>query len=163
MAIASTQRRLRLGTDNETCDVNELLSDLVEDLKATVPMGNGMNMTYRGDPITMSARDAVSIGVIVGELVTNCLKYAFPDNGVGAIEVSLTREDEETARLEVADDGIGALAETPLSGLGSMIIATLSESIGGTIERSVANGDGGLSGMRVAVTFPVAPSAAEPT
>ena len=163
MAIASTQRRLRLGTDNETCDVNELLSDLVEDLKATVPMGNGMNMTYRGDPITMSARDAVSIGVIVGELVTNCLKYAFPDNGVGAIEVSLTREDEETARLEVADDGIGALAETPLSGLGSMIIATLSESIGGIIERSVANGDGGLSGMRVAVTFPVAPSAAEPT
>src|SRR5690606_13982099 len=40
MAIASTQRRLRLGTDNETCDVNELLSDLVEDLRATVPSDN---------------------------------------------------------------------------------------------------------------------------
>jgi two-component sensor histidine kinase len=111
----------------------------------------------------MSARDAVSIGVIVGELVTNCLKYAFPDNGVGAIEVSLTRKDEETARLEVADDGIGAMAEVPLGGLGSMIVSTLSDSIGGTIERSVASGNGGLSGMRVAVTFPVAPSAADPT
>jgi two-component sensor histidine kinase len=104
----------------------------------------------------MYARDAVSIGVIVGELVTNCLKYAFPDNGTGTIEVSLLREGADSARLEVADNGVGANGDAPDGGLGSMIIATLSESIGGTIERN-GPADEGERGMRVAVTFPVEP------
>jgi two-component sensor histidine kinase len=57
-------------------------------------------------PVEVDHSQAVAVGLIVNELVTNCLKYAFPLRQ-GTVTVVLERVEPGKARLTVADDGIG--------------------------------------------------------
>ena len=54
----------------------------------------------------METDRALPLGMAVNELVTNAIKYAFPDGRSGRIEVSF-ETDDEAWRLSIADDGIG--------------------------------------------------------
>ena len=60
---------------------------------------------------------AVSLGIIVTELVTNAYKYAYSDNKTGNIRVSMTRVGEEGC-LSVEDDGVGWSGSEPATGTG---------------------------------------------
>ncbi len=59
-----------------------------------------------GDAL-LNIETAVPCGLIVTELVSNALKYAFPDGGSGRITVELLVLDNDMFELTVADDGIG--------------------------------------------------------
>lgn len=58
------------------------------------------------DSLNLDVDTVVPLGLILNELITNSLKYAFPDDRQGLIEVSL-QEDSEGLRLSVNDNGIG--------------------------------------------------------
>ena len=75
---------------------------------------------------------AIPIGLIVNELISNSLKYAFPNQGKGEIRVSLY-EKEEILLLEVADDGVGIKPDfIPLgTGFGSELISLLTRQLDG--------------------------------
>ncbi len=129
--IASGHRRLRLGPDFETVRVDEFLSDLLGDLQ-TARVLDGIELVTRFEPLTIGARDATTIGILLGELLTNARKHAFPDASDGRVEVTLSRDEEGHARLEVADDGIG-LPPSPTGrtkGLGGTIVAQLARQFG---------------------------------
>ncbi len=53
---------------------------------------------------------AIPVGLIVNELVTNALKYAFPEGRPGTVEISLQAQDDNTLALRVKDDGVGLQA-----------------------------------------------------
>jgi PAS domain S-box-containing protein len=59
--------------------------------------------------VSLGLDSAIPCGLIVNELVTNCLKYAFPDgwDKKGLIEISIRRTDKGDVRLVVADNGRG--------------------------------------------------------
>jgi two-component sensor histidine kinase/Tfp pilus assembly protein PilF len=75
---------------------------------------------------------AIPIGLIVNELVSNSLKYAFPKKGKGNIRVSLY-EKGEILLLEVADNGVGIQSGLiPLgTGFGSELISLLTRQLDG--------------------------------
>ena len=133
-AISSGHRRLRLGADHDTTNAAEFLESVLEDLRAPDPAAAGPVFHTELEPLVIKARDATTIGIVLGELVTNALKHAFPDGRAGRIWVRLLRDDAGAARLEVEDDGIGLAAEPsgPESGLGAMIIRQLANQFGGT-------------------------------
>lgn len=86
---------------------------------------------------------AIPCGLIVNELVSNSLKYAFPQGRPGEIRITMCRSQEDHFTLAVADDGIGLPEDldhrnTPTLGL--QLVATLAEQLGGTIELSRENG-----------------------
>ncbi len=58
------------------------------------------------EPMKLSVETVIPIGLIVNELITNALKYAFPDNTTGEIEVNF-KEESDKLRLTVSDNGIG--------------------------------------------------------
>ncbi len=89
---------------------------------------------------------ALSIGLIVNELVTNAFKYAFPDDRAGTIRIQLRRVDG-IFELAVSDDGIGASGE-PHSGLGTRLINVLAAQIGGSVRREIPD-----TGYCVIVSF----------
>lgn len=85
---------------------------------------------------------AIPCGLIVNELVSNCLKHAFRDRSEGKIRI-LVSQDLENYRLEVCDDGCGIPPnaelvdrdpEVPDSSLGLQIINTLTRQLGGKME-----------------------------
>lgn len=58
------------------------------------------------DDIEMDIDSAMPLGLIINELITNSLKYAFPNDGKGQIKIGLKKNDHEFY-LEIADNGIG--------------------------------------------------------
>lgn len=105
--------------------------------------------------VVLPTAQAAPLALLVNELMTNALKYAFPDGRTGCITVSLQPEAEGLLRLEVADDGIG-IAGAPAgveSGIGGPLVEAFAEQIGGSISRS-----SGAGGTRVTVVFPAGPA-----
>jgi two-component sensor histidine kinase len=76
--------------------------------------------------------------LIVNELVTNAVKYAFLNGQEGHIFVRLVRQDANTALVSVRDDGIGLPPDFDLSmskGLGLRIVTALAKQLGADIRR----------------------------
>jgi two-component sensor histidine kinase len=77
---------------------------------------------------------AVSMGLIVNELVTNAIKHAFPDNRGGNIRVQFEAHEDQL-HLFVADDGVGfddCIESDP--GIGQDLVRGLSRQLGGELE-----------------------------
>ena len=151
MAIAGVHRRLYTSQDVTSVDLKEYLTSLIEDLKRA--MGDaGRNHPVHLDcvPLSIPTDKAVSLGIVVTELVTNAYKYAYPNDAEGEIRVKVLVEDKH-AILSVHDDGIG-MANTESSGtrLGTRVMTSMTTSLGGTLE---FNGDGG--GTAAILRFPV--------
>ena len=132
-AIAAAHRRLRLGHDLETASTDDFLDAVLEDLSTTISSADQISLSGQIDPITISARDATTLGILLSEIVTNAIKHAFPHGAGGTIEVQLKRVND-VPTLSVLDDGVGMPANGTgdQSGLGSVIIKQLSSQFGGT-------------------------------
>jgi two-component sensor histidine kinase len=74
------------------------------------------------------------IGLIVNELVTNAVKYAFPGEAKGTVTVTLKRVPGEL-RLTVVDDGQGLDPRRADSGLGARLVDGFAQQLGGHVER----------------------------
>lgn len=151
-AIASGHRRLRLGDDLETARADEFLEAVLQDMATTLCDADGVSLVGEFEPILISARDATTIGILVGELVTNALKHAFPAGRAGRILVWLKRDATGVPTLSVIDDGVGIEegSQPGEGGLGSVIIKQLAYQFGGVpaYERRLEGG------LKVVVPLP---------
>jgi two-component sensor histidine kinase len=87
--------------------------------------------------ITLELERAVPCGLIMNELITNAMKYAFPDGKKGTIWVELHASPEQKFSLQVADDGIGLPADFDLQStrsLGLQLVSSLVSQLGGSLE-----------------------------
>jgi two-component system, sensor histidine kinase PdtaS len=80
----------------------DFMSELCKKLKGTT---DGHTLHCHADPMLLSADHAIPLGLLINELVTNAVKYAYPKGG-GGIEVS-AREVDGHLHVEVSDQGIG--------------------------------------------------------
>ena len=151
--IASAQRRLRISSDRDEVSLARYLCDLVQDLSATM-VGHGVSLRIDAIPVTINSHDAVAVGIILNELVTNALKHAFPQDRQGLIRVSLTREGGR-AVLSVADDGVG-LGEAVVAGdqsLGFLVVKSMVASIRGDLRCRPSDESAALPGTEWRLTF----------
>lgn len=158
-AIAVAQRRLKLAEDLRTTDTQSFLEPVINDLRANLPDKGRVRVASEVEKISISSRHAVSLSVILLELVTNALKYAFPSDMRGLVGVKLGVVGDRV-HLVVEDNGVGTAAEMVVSGTGSGIVDTLVRSFGGTVAREEACSDAGRPGTRVSVVLPLASLAA---
>ncbi len=147
-AFAQVYRRLYTSDDVRLVALDDYLAGLVADLDRTLPTP-GPRIELAAQPAQIATDRAVSLGVIITELVTNAIKYAYPEGRSGAIRLSLTQRGE-TLVLAVEDDGVGITGDRPTgTGMGRLIIDSLAQSIGGEVERLPRR-----PGTRVEVRFP---------
>jgi two-component sensor histidine kinase/CHASE3 domain sensor protein len=151
-AIASAHRRLRLGGDFETASADEFLGAVLDDIATTASDAKNVRLSGEFEAIIVGARDATTLGILVGELVTNAVKHAFPAGRSGTIMVTLKRDDAGVPTLRVLDDGVGLTGEQLPGdgGLGSVIVRQLANQFGGQPHYERRSG-GGLS---VSVSLP---------
>jgi two-component sensor histidine kinase len=84
----------------------------------------------------LPAEQAVALGLLVGELVTNAVKYAHPAGVAGAITIEASTYDDDTIAIEVGDDGVGLPDDIdPLEtqSLGFSTIRLLAKRLGASI------------------------------
>ncbi|WP_273760432.1 sensor histidine kinase [Bartonella sp. ML70XJBT.G] len=127
--ISTAHRRLRLSDDMETTLLAEFLSSVVHDVEMAVPFELRENITIHTDfkDCRLSSRDATTLGIILGELLTNSLKHAFPDHRAGHIYISFGAEPNGQLMLIVEDDGVGMKNQTSeqKTGLGRLVVEQL--------------------------------------
>ena len=140
-AISKVHHRLYTRDDLTTIDLDDYLSTLVDELRASLDKGQrAVSLDLRADPIEVSPDEAVSIGVIVNELVSNAAKYAFADGAGGAITIALDRQGAGYT-LSVTDDGIGFDgSDAPRgSGMGMRIVNAVTRSLDSELETLAAH------------------------
>jgi two-component sensor histidine kinase len=126
----------------ESVDAATYLDALCRDLIASVDRGSGRAIAVKTDieSVVLPTDRAIPIGLIVNELVTNAIKYAFPGESSGTVTVALRRVPGEL-RLTVADDGKGVDPGRADSGRGARLVEGFAQQLGGQVER-VSNNHG---------------------
>jgi two-component sensor histidine kinase len=142
-AIGHVHRRLYTTDDVESVDMADYLTALTDELRQTwsTPAARRV-LTLNSEPIRLPTDKAVSLGVIVSELVSNACKYAYPADADGEIRVDLRLADPRHFVLRVEDDGCGiAAGSAPQgTGVGTKLIAAMAKSLKSAVELESANG-----------------------
>lgn len=128
-------------------DVSRYMQELCE---AHRPIADGRRIqieTDLEDGITVSPDTAVPLGIVLSELITNALKYAFPDGRLGRLLAELRGRDDGMIEVVICDDGIG-MVNAREGSLGYGIIRSLVRQIKGTID--IRSNDG----LTVTMLFP---------
>lgn len=133
--IADLHGRLYQNDTQEWIDAAGYLGDLCDGLRQSF-LGDGrIALDCRAADARLALDQAVPMGLIVNELVTNAIKHAFPRGGDGRIEVTFAL-DGPAAELRVADNGNGLIHNgTPArQGLGHRLVHALAAQLGATVE-----------------------------
>jgi two-component sensor histidine kinase len=136
-AIASMHRSLYTSDDVRQVEMDRYISTLASELAESMAKDRRRsNIVCAIDPVSIPSDRAVSVGMIVTELLTNAIKYAYPGDKEGEIRVELKRTSDDDAILVVEDDGEGFDPEGPIqgTGLGSRVVASMAKSIGSGIK-----------------------------
>ncbi len=136
LAIAQVHRRLYASDDVKSVPLGAYLEGLIDDLRQSADGGRiGDLLSLDADPLTISADAAVTIGIIVTELVINALKYAYP-GGSGPIRVTLRAKDcPGRYVLTVEDEGVGRPGAAVASGgLGRTIIRAMAAKLDSVLD-----------------------------
>ena len=133
-AIAQVHRRLYTGGDVERVDMQEYLTALMAELSATWSTAAApRDLRLSAERVHLPTDRAISLGVIVTELVSNACKYAYPA-GAGEVRVVLSSDGDTHFRLNVEDDGVGIGDGAPKgTGVGTKLIHAMAQSLSTTL------------------------------
>jgi two-component sensor histidine kinase len=135
-AIAQVHKRLYTSEDVRTVALDIYLAELVRDLHDSISDTQTItDILLDCCPLTIGTDQALSIGVILSEMITNAGKYAYAGERKGVVRVRLTVDETKAeACLMVEDDGVGLAAEAPTgTGLGGQIMEALASGLGGEL------------------------------
>jgi two-component sensor histidine kinase len=127
-ALALLYQALAKDAHTEEVDLGAYLSQIASAVMQA-QAAEGIRLALKADAWPVSVNVAMPTGLVVNELITNALKYAFQGREGGTITLNCL-VDEVGCRVEVADDGVGLPAGTtwPLPGkLSALIVTTLRE------------------------------------
>ena len=151
-AIMQIHRRLYTSENVEFVDMGEYLEGLVSELQQSLSSAHrNLPIRLNAESVTLGTDKAVSLGVIVAELVTNACKYAYGEGENGEIRVALTHGASDTLCLVVEDDGRGfAQGTAPMgTGLGQKVIGAMARSLSSSMTFDAAH-----KGTRAIMAFP---------
>ncbi|KRA50220.1 histidine kinase dimerization/phosphoacceptor domain -containing protein [Devosia sp. Root635] len=150
-AIAGVHRHLYTSDDVRSVHIGDYLHSLAAELEATMQAaGNDSRILVSVENFAIPTEKAASIGVVVTELVTNAIKYAYADQARGEVRILMSRGEGETIDLSVEDDGIGwdGTGKPQGTGLGSRIVKAMAHSLGARVAYGSAGG-----GTKVSLRF----------
>ncbi|BCL38374.1 PAS domain S-box protein [Nostoc sp. MS1] len=111
-SIALVHEKLYRSDDLANIDFAQYIPDLTIHLFDSYNVSsNCIRLNIQVDDVSLDIETAIPCGLIINELVSNALKYAFSDNRGGEIQVKLYQENDQTLTLIVEDNGIGLPAE----------------------------------------------------
>jgi two-component system, sensor histidine kinase PdtaS len=148
-AMSLIHQKLYQSDDVKTIDMAVYIPDLIIYLKESLEIRNNIKIVTDIDPIDFEIAEAVPLGLIINEAVTNSLKYAFLGRDKGQVNITLKKQDNRRYQLVIEDDGIGLPVDFELKkvlSMGMKLIKGLTEQLEGILEIE------GKNGTRISIT-----------
>ena len=163
LSVAAVQKHLNIAGGGKPIEIGSYLSRLCETLAhSMIGDSRPISLKVDSDPGTVVSHQAVSIGLIVTELVMNALKHAFPGEKKDAAIVVSYKVAENDWKLTVSDNGIGKqdlTANQKKGGLGTSLVQSLAKQLDAHVD--IASDSHGTSVSITHATFKSNPSQAE--
>jgi len=107
-AISLLHQKLYGSATATRVKISSYILEIINNLNESFDTGDNLiAFTYSVAPLSLDVSEALPIGVILNEAVTNSIKHAFPDKRKGEINVSLHETETGAVRLRIKDNGIG--------------------------------------------------------
>jgi two-component sensor histidine kinase len=139
--------------DYENIDFSEYVRNLAENFHTSYGFKlRNVKFNINVGRINFNIDTAIPCGLIINELVSNSIKYAFPDNREGEIHISLEKNRGSKYVLTVGDNGIGTGSREKLINsdtLGIQLVNLLSKQMNGELDVKTAPG----KGVEYSITF----------
>lgn len=137
--MAMVHEKLYQSEDLKDVNFKEYIENLVSDLFYSYGVKKGaIDLQIDADDIKMDIDTAIPCGLIINELVTNSLKYAFPDsNNEDIVKVELKRLQPDKLKLVISDNGVGLPEDLDMENvetLGLKMVTILVNQLKGTLK-----------------------------
>ena len=119
-------------------DAHDFVPAVVKQVKAAY--GGDVQLIYEVEHVSLGRDQATPLALLLSELVTNALKYAFPPGTPGTITIALSPGAEGYTRLIVRDDGVGMPENSKRTSMGMRLVKGVVDQLGGSY---VFHNDGG--------------------
>ncbi|MAN58894.1 MAG: histidine kinase [Flavobacteriaceae bacterium] len=135
-------QKLYQGNKLGSVEMKDYFINLSEGVLDTFGAEDRIHIECAMDRLELDVDTAVPIGLIVNELLTNSLKYGFPEQAKGIIIIELAQQADKTLTLQVQDNGIGKpVGSAPKgTGFGTQLIQLLTQQLNGSIVESASEG-----------------------
>jgi two-component sensor histidine kinase len=133
-AIARAHERLYRNNDIEKMNLGTYIEEVCQDMDSSVEHCSVKVEAESG--IFVKVDNAISVALIVVELITNCAKYAYPDSAGGKIWIIINHEGDKNIRIVVWDEGVGFPIEFDPGksrGLGMRIVQSFAQQLNSTL------------------------------
>ncbi|MEE1898421.1 histidine kinase dimerization/phosphoacceptor domain -containing protein [Flavobacterium rakeshii] len=159
LAIQNSQHRMHAmslihqklyQTDNlSSINISWYIQELASYLKDSFDDENKIRFELNTQSVELDVAQAVPLGLILNEAISNAIKYAFPQQK-GIISITFKETQENTFLLQITDNGIGlpeGFEPTELDSLGMNLMTGLAEQLDGTFNITTNNG------VTITITF----------
>lgn len=136
ISMALIHEKLYLSRDIERIDFKEYIDDLARSLFQSYEVYGNIELRINVNDVYLGIDFAIPCGLIINELVTNSIKYGFPDGRKGIISILIKSNDTGYVELEVNDNGVGIPEGFDISkttSLGLHLVTLLSDQLNGEI------------------------------
>jgi len=142
-SMALIHEKLCQSENMANIDLDSYIRDLANSLYRTYAIAENVELKIDVENVSLSIDSAIPCGLIINELISNALKYAFPNGREGEISINFRRIGDEV-ELVVKDNGIGMPQDLDLKhveSLGLQLVTTLVENqLRGNLELSRTEG-----------------------
>ena len=139
MSMAKAHQMLYQAKDLTRIDFKSYLHELGTSLIRSYKFeADRIELDFQAEPVAVSLEIAITCGLVVNELITNSLKYAFPEKRNGTIRIRMSTEKNQFIHLCIGDDGVGFADDFDfkrVTSLGARLITNLVQrQLKGTLE-----------------------------
>lgn len=121
-------------------DFAEYIHRLANNLFAAANLKHDLiKLEIQADSVDLNLETAIPCGLIINELLTNAVKYAFPEGRSGIIRIEFYRDRDESLHLVISDNGVGIPPDSNLykkASLGMRLVKILVQQLRATLEIS---------------------------
>ncbi|WNM18666.1 histidine kinase dimerization/phosphoacceptor domain -containing protein [Flavobacterium capsici] len=139
-SIGIVHQKLYQGKNLGAIEMKEYVLNLSESILDSFGAEGKIHLELAMEKLDLDIDTAVPLGLIINELITNTVKYAFPENQKGTLTIKLERQPENILHLVVSDDGVGKSGVIKGTGFGGQLISLLTNQLNGTMKEENNNG-----------------------
>lgn len=139
-SIGIVHQKLYQGENLGSIEMKDYFINLSASIIDTFGAEDRVKLEVAMEKLNVDVDTAVPLGLIVNELLTNTMKYAFPEGIEGHVRIKLEQQPDGILHLEVSDNGTGKSGATQGTGFGSQLINLLTRQLNGVMREENLNG-----------------------